>query len=479
MRCALVFPGVKEHSTLLRQPLIHYGMCILSAVLRNKGIEVDYIDCIAENLNIDGFKRRIERFNPDIVGFTATTIQINSAGYLAEIVKNINNKIYTVIGGVHTTILPERTLKEFPAFDVAVCGEGIVTLPELLQQLPYRNLLSIKGIAFRNDKDVIVTPSREFSQDLDQWPYPAFDLLNLPRYSSYSFYNKSVIELPVFLSIGCPFSCKYCFRLSGKTVRSRSPERAIEDIEIGIKKFGCRHFMFFDDTFGIDKNRYTSLMELMITSGINKQISWSCMSRVDIIDRDLLKLIKEAGCSLIYYGVESGSDKILESLGKDINTEKIINVFRMTRETGIKAGASFMIGVPGETRETLKETEDFIFSLKPDLLDLSVFQPYPGSWFYNEVISGKYNVRIKELRWEHFYRMTGRNLIYENFEEGEIDKTKWKILAKFYSSPSRLILGRKYITNVYGFLAGYLLNLFYWKIYRKIKSKLTFIFDWI
>lgn len=253
-------------------------------------------------------------------------------------------------------------------------------------------------------------------------------------------------------------------------MRYRSPERTVEEITKGIKKYNCTHFSFFDDTFGIDKNRYSSLLELMISRGLHRKITWTCMSRVDVVDRALLNLMKRAGCSLIYYGVESGSNNILGLLDKNIDTQKILNAFRWTKDAGIRTGASFMIGVPGETKETLRETEEFISKLKPDLLDLSVFQPYPGSEFYKEVLDGKHNVRIKEMRWEYFYRMTGRNLIYTNFEDGEIDRAKWRILFKFYSRPSRWMFGRRYITNVYGFIAGYLLNIFYWKVYRKINN---------
>ncbi len=470
MKCALVLPGVIEHSTLHRQPIIHYGLALLSAILRDRGIEVEYIDCLAENMSIEKFKSRLLRVKPDVVGFTATTMQINSAGHLARIVKEVDNRIYTVVGGVHPTVLPERTLEEFPAFDIAVCGEGIETLPELLRAFSGNKFGIVRGIAFREGSRVVKTPPREFSENLDEWPYPAFDLLDLKRYSTYSFYKKRTLELPVFLSIGCPFLCKYCFRMSGKNVRYRSAEKTIDEIETGIKKYNCRHFMFFDDTFGIDKSRYTLLLESIIARGKNREISWSCMSRVDIVDKDLLKLMKEAGCSLIYYGVESGSNRILELLDKNIDTDRIINAFRWTKDAGIKTGASFMIGVPGETKDTLKETEEFIFKLKPDLLDLSVFQPYPGSQFYNEIIAGKHNIRIKEFRWEYFYRMTARNLVYQDFKEGEVDRAKWRILAKFYSTPSKLIFGRKYITNVYGFLGGYLLNLFYWKLYKRIKQ---------
>ncbi len=474
MRCALVFPGPPEYSQLKkRQPLIHYGLGILSATLLSKGIEVDYIDCVAERLDLDGFRKRIKLTKPFLVGFTATTSQIMDAGYLAGVVKSMDNSIHTVIGGVHATALPEMTMKEFPYFDYLVYGEGIQTLPELIDVLANNGYPpSVKGLVYRDQGEIRITPERDFVKNLDDLPFPAYELLNLERYSSYYFYPKKILELPVYLSIGCPFPCKYCFRISGVRVRFRSPERVIEEIEMGMKKYSCYHFAFFDDTFGIDKKRYMDLLELMIKRGLSRKISWSAMSRVDIVDKELLDMMKRAGCLIIFYGVESGSDEILKRIAKNTTTEKIIHAFQLTRESGIKAGASFMIGLPFETRKTLKETENFISRLKPDLFDLSVFQPYPGSEFFRDVCDGKVDIKIKSFDWRFFHRSTGRNLIYRNFEEGEIDRIKWRMLVKFYAHPKRIIIARRYIYGIRYFVIGYILNILYWKIYNRIKNKI-------
>jgi radical SAM superfamily enzyme YgiQ (UPF0313 family) len=410
-------------------------MMVLISALRNKGIKVEFVDGVAEKFSLEDFKNRVKNSKPDVVGFTAVTEQIEDVGEMAKAVKSISKDIRIIVGGAHATALPEQTLQEFPNIDFVVYGEGIQTLPELIEA--HSNYESIKGIAYRSGDKIKITPPRPYLENLDQIPFPAFNLLNLKKYKSNTHFFQKGVDLPIYSSLGCPFPCKFCHRIAGKRVRFRTPEHVIEEMAMGIQDYNATHFTFFDDTFTLNKERVIKLCNLIKQRGFDKKIKWACLSRVDTVDKELFIILKKAGCTTVYLGVESGSQYILDKLDKRIKLHEIKQTFSIAKEIGIKTVAFFMIGVPYETRETIVQTKKFISKLKPDYIELSIFTPYPGTEFYYRINQGWDEIKFKSHRWSDFNMMSSSYLIHKNFKSGELETIKWITYIKFYLHPTK------------------------------------------
>jgi anaerobic magnesium-protoporphyrin IX monomethyl ester cyclase len=363
------------------------GLCYIAAKLRAEGYPVSILDAEALQLDVPSTVEKILDDAPDIVGMSCKTAWVMNAHRVAEGLKKRRPHLPIVAGGHHVTILPERSLREFPSFDYLVLGEGEITFSELLVALSSgHDLARIPGLAFRADGAPVITAPRERIKDLDAIPPPAYDLLPTLESHYWPIFN-NVEKLPAFsviLSRGCTGKCTFCDRgMFGNRITRHGPDYGVTLIEKLRDEHGIKYLVFDDDNFLLNKNYLVRFLDGMVERQV--KVPFSCESRVDTIDEERLFHLKRAGCRQIMFGIESGSQKMLDMMNKGIRIDQIREAVRITQKHGIKTLGYFMLGYPGETEQTMAETEELIKELK--LFDVSVqtFTPLPGAEIYGRV----------------------------------------------------------------------------------------------
>jgi len=364
-----------------QRPIQPMGLLYLASVLRQAGHRVRIIDGEVERIGHDAMAEIVAAERPDLFGITSTTAQATRAFALAEAVKRRVPETFVVLGGPHASSLPERSLQEAPSLDAVVFGEGERTILEIMDRLRSgATLEGVHGTAFRDKDGIVVNVSRALVDDLDSLPFPAWDLIPMQKYvASTWFPNKVKQYTNIFTSRGCPYGCTFCGAKTTWTrkFRARSPENVIAEIEEVYTRFGIPNFFISDDLFTLKRTRVLEICRLIIEKKL--PITWTCLSRVNTVDREMLALMKKAGCYLICYGLESGSQEILDKLDKGTTVEQGIEAVAMTKAAGIKVFGSFMIGSPGETTETVEATIRLIRKMKLDEVGLGVTTAYPGT----------------------------------------------------------------------------------------------------
>ncbi|MCK5011441.1 MAG: radical SAM protein, partial [Deltaproteobacteria bacterium] len=330
------------------------GLCYLAASVRKCGYSVQIIDAPALDMDITRTMADIANIDAGLIGLTASTVSIYRASELAKAIKGSGVKAPIMIGGPHISSLPQETLQEFKEFYLGVINEGEFTVPEIISSYKEgRNLPDIAGIVYREGEEVVLSPPRKNIEDLDTIPYPAWDLLPyLPKY--YKPSPHMYLRLPsssLMSSRGCNGTCTFCARpFMGEKYRAHSAEYTLGMIERLVKDYGIKDIMFYDDNFLLDKKRVQTICEELLKK--NYKISWSCLARPEISSDNLFDLIKKAGCWQIAYGIESADQTILNMIKKRVTLERVSEVIKKTNEAGIHSRGYFMIGCPGETKET-------------------------------------------------------------------------------------------------------------------------------
>ena len=408
------------------------GICILAAVLRQAGHKVKIIEAASWGYDHRDALQAILEVLPDYVGITTLTLSIFSAAKLAEMIKQADKHIRVIIGGAHITAVPRETMEMFPQFDAGVLGEGEDTIVELLEA--YENgadLKDVKGIVYREGREVVVTGMRPFIRDLDRIAFPAFELLpDFPRgYRPPAFRFKRLPAASIVTSRGCPYKCIFCDRsVFGSVCRGHSVDYVMEMIKDLVNRYGIREFLIEDDTFVTFKSRLIALCERILRE--NLKISWSSLGRVNSVDRDMLKLMKRAGCWQIGYGIESGNQKVLDFVNKKTTLEVVERAVRWTREAGILSKGFFILGHPTDTRETIEET--IRFARKLDLHDVSVnmLTPLPGSQIYE--VANQYGEFDNDWR-----KMNLLNVVFVPYglTREELEGYYRRFLKEFYLRP--------------------------------------------
>ena len=362
------------------------GLAMLAAVARQKGYKVAIIDGTALNLSFDEVAKKVIELNPKYVGLTAVTISIFNAIEVAKKIKEKNNSIKIILGGPHITAVPDETFKRFEdIIDIGVLGEGELTIIELLNSLEKnKNLKKINGIIYKKNNEIVLTNPREFIKDLDSLPIPAWDILpDLAKY--YCPPAHTLRKFPAAMLVtsrGCPGQCTFCDnKVFGRKYRWHSAEYMINLVKILKENYGIKEIQFKDDNFLVNRLGLKKFCELLIKEKID--MVWSCAGRVDMVNPEILKLMKKAGCLSIWYGLESGSNEILKTIKKNITVEQIKKAVHWTHEAGISAAGTFMLGMPTETEEDIKKTIKLLLDLPLDEFHMSHLIPFPGSEIYN------------------------------------------------------------------------------------------------
>jgi FkbM family methyltransferase len=323
--------------------------------------------------------------SPEVIGITCRALDLPSALILARIAKSIDKDMVVVLGGPAATTHTEMVLQD-QNVDFAVSGEGEITMVELLKALqsPKPDFRSIDGLSFREPSGIVHNKGRALIENISSLPYPARDLLlytnKLPR----QMYVQMMGELVT--SRGCPYHCTFCANYSiwgTRKPRMRTPEDVVEEILHQRDCYGVQHFIFWDDLFTTSRQRAVAICNLLLERKAN--VRWLCLVRANTIDEELLKLMKRAGCLQVQMGVESGSDRILKKMQKGVTVEQVWEAAKMIRRSGLSWHCFLLIGIPGETREEMEATMRLIPELKPNVVELSVFAPYPGSPLHEEL----------------------------------------------------------------------------------------------
>lgn len=379
----------------MQQPL---GIGYIGAVLEKAALEVKIFDAPPMRWGLAKIVSEAKNFSPDFIGISCATVDFNKAVKLAKTLKKtLNSPI--IIGGPHVTAMPDEVMK-FSCFDVGVIGEGEETITELISTLiKNSDLKKVAGIVFRQGKKITKTSPRPYIQNLDNLPLPARNLM--PPFSSYHPTPATYKKFPVATMItsrGCPYHCSFCFRgVFGNRWRFRTPKSVVSEMETLISKFGAGEIRVWDDTFNADPERAKEICRLIIRKGL--KFSWTCLGRVNLIDKELLALLKKAGCWQISYGIESGNEKVLASINKGITKKMVKEVIEATYQAGIQSLGFFILGLPGETEETMRETIDFAKSLPLNAANFTIATPYPGTdlWYLAKKEGFLKNISYEDL----------------------------------------------------------------------------------
>ncbi len=344
------------------------GLAYIAAVLEREGGEVQVQDFLVSKYRKEKLEAKIADYAPDIIGITSVTMNYPIASQILKHCKEIDQNIITVIGGPHVSFSAEETLREAPWIDIVVRGEGEHTMLDIVSG---KSLKDIDGIAFREGKDVALTKPRAWIENLDELPFPARHLFPLSRYLALSG------ECGLITSRGCPFNCIFCVghKMVGRKGRFRNPKLVVDEVE-QLLNYGFRIINVVDDLLTLNRKHLYQFCDEIIARKLKFQ--WTAFSRVDTVDPELLGRMKEAGCFFLLYGVESGNQKILDIARKKITPEKIKEAVRLSKDAGIKSLASFIIGLPGETKETLRETVRFARELDT-YYGFHLLSPFPGT----------------------------------------------------------------------------------------------------
>jgi anaerobic magnesium-protoporphyrin IX monomethyl ester cyclase len=376
----LVNPPAPSGSTG-HMPFALLGLGYLGAILEKNRYEVDVIDCQVLKLSYKDFRIEIGKHRPDIVGLTSTTLTYLSALRLARIVKEVLPDCLIFIGGPHVTFWDKEALEECPALEVIIRREGEYTLLELVQKVEEgKDFSDVLGITYRKEGKIVKNPDRPYIEDLDSLPFPARHLWPMEKLRKY----EDILYLAA--SRGCVFWCEFCatVRMHGRKFRMRSPKNIVDELEFLYKTYGITNFTFCDDAFTVDPERTKELCKLIIDR--NLKIKWNCGTRIDMLTRDLLISMREAGCVSVWSGVESGSQTVLDAMHKGITTEQTLRVYCWIRELGLKPVPNVILGFPGETKESAWETIKFVEKISPDEVGFyNIATPFPGTPLYDSV----------------------------------------------------------------------------------------------
>ena len=426
--------GVEKHRGIYPS----LGISYIAASLLQQRHKVVIIDIDTEDQPWRRIKTVVTEFKPDLIGFHTMTWTFRQANRLAKRIKELRAEAKLVVGGPGVTSFPRLSL-EIGEFDLAVEGEGEVTIVELVDALENsKNLGNVSGLVYKENGKVIQNEPRRLIKNLDEVPFPAWQLLPVMKY--YDVFTHQRHFATLIATRGCPYDCIFCDRKNrmGRKWRSRSPENIAAEMRWLISQYGIREFMFFDDNFIIDHDWVYRLCEEI--KRLNQRVLWECRARVDMVDTPLLKAMKDAGCYRIRYGMESGDNEILKILKKGITVEQSLECARMSKEVGIEIFAYFMMGSPHETPETLEKTLQLALKVDPDFAIFSKTILIVGSELFTWAAENGY---IDENYWKNYLLGKETNpapaLSTDELPEYVVDEYISLANKKFYLRPQYLM----------------------------------------
>jgi len=391
MKFSFINPGPSKswtHVVIASASWPPLGLLYIATVLKQNNFEVSVLDATNQT-SLQNILSWVKKEDPDFLGFSTLSSSGRAAAIIAEKVKEINPNIKIALGNYHATFNAERILKKYPLIDLIVRNEGELTCLEIANCLEKgKEIKDVKGIAFREGDKIVFTPDRELIKDLDKLPFPDRSLLSVEYRSALAGLNVATKRFTTVVSSrGCPFNCTYCAcsLLARRRWRPRSPENILEELEM-LYSQGFRQIIYVDDNFALNQKRVIKLCHLMKKDRI--EMDWVCDARVDCISSDALKAMAKAGCRIIYFGMESANQRILDFYNKGITPSQSIATTKAARKAGIDIiVGSFIVGAPDETREEIENTFNFAQQLD---IDVPLFHPlevHPGTPLWADLSS--------------------------------------------------------------------------------------------
>jgi len=383
---------------LEESPLPPLSLSYLSAVLAGEGIEVKIADFLVTRYHPEKLRRQLEEYRPHLVGATCVTLNYPVARRMLKACKAFDPQIFTVIGGPHVTFALEETLLTSPWIDAVVIGEGERTFVELAGAVQEdKDPSSVPGIAYAEAGKLVKTPHRARIENLDELPLPAREYLPMARYRGLG------TACTVITSRGCPFGCIFCSgrRMFGPKVRFRNPGLVVDEIEKIQRDFGPGKINIVDDTFTLNHRHARAVCEEMLRR--NLEVQWSVFARVDRISKDLVQMMKRAGCEWVLFGIESADEAVLRTIRKDITADEVRQAVKTAAEAGINVFNSFIIGLPGESRESARRSMAFADELHHTYgakYGFHILAPLPGTELFER--AKDYGLRILSRNWARY-----------------------------------------------------------------------------
>jgi anaerobic magnesium-protoporphyrin IX monomethyl ester cyclase len=439
VKVALVYPyfhPANDNSIFRFPPL---GLGYIAAALMKRGFEVELVDCTFMQQR-DAIER-IKRAKPQIVGFYSMFSMKKTTKELAYTLRNegLDDCLF-VVGGPLPSWAPEGFLD---VFDVVAMGEGEQTMLEIADCVAQgKELSGVNGLVFKVDKQIVKTASRKFVENLDSLASPTRDLFDNEAYKKYYLERFGYSTTSMITSRGCPFSCDFCSRpIFGADMRTLSVGNIVDEVE-EIAALGYDRVWFADDCFTLNRNHLLDVCGEIVKRKVD--VGWECLSRVDTIDAQVAEAMKRAGCIGVFFGIESGSDSVLGLMNKHITTSQAERAVYAAKAAGLKAGAFFIVGYPGESSKTVLDTVRFASGLPLDYLSFTLPYPIPGTPLYERVKD--HGVSIEDWEEPKNYRLIRHKLLCASgFSEGKLKFAIGKAQAQFY--------GRRYLGKTgYGVL---------------------------
>ncbi len=403
------------------------SLASIAAVVKNAGYSVDMIDAIAYDMSWKKFEQGVTQHAPKYIVSTAISSTIDNDTKVATIAKKIGAK--AIFCGAHVTSLPRQTLTSYSDVEYVCTNEPEDSILEWIKTIESRGDLSkVLGIGYKQDGKSIVNQKRPMTRDMNHLPIPLHEILPFKKYNlpfigpQYTF---------VFISRGCPYRCIYCRSpvLWNRKVKFRDLELVMEELRY-LKRIGIKNVFFHADVFTLNKVWVKKMCEKMIEEKLG--LHWICNSRADTVTPELLKLMKQAGCSLIMYGFESTDPTVLKNCKKDYTSDKIYDAVKWTHEAGIKIWAYFIIGLPGETWDSVNKTLEDSLRLPFDIVNFSVAAPYPGTEFFKIAQDNKW---LTAEDWTDFDQNYSAVVNQPQFTTEDVLKATKYCFRKWYMRP--------------------------------------------
>lgn len=402
-------------------PLPPTDLMYLAAVAEKAGLEAKIND-YSQN---GDYEADLKEFNPDYLVVNIATPTLEHDLDAVKKAKEICPDVITIAKGAAFLTLADRIIKEHNELDFGILGEAENTLKEILEGKPKAEIL---GLYYKENDEVKFTGSRPFIEDLDSLPFPARHLVDN---NIYRRPDNNKVQATIKVSRGCPFHCFFCLAtpVSGAKVRRRSPENIVAEIKECVEKYNIKNFLFWSDIFNIDKDWTMKLCQAIIDSGL--KITWSANTRADTADLEMAEMMYKSGCRLVSIGVESGSQYMLEKMGKKITLNDVRRTVKVFKKAKIRIYNYFVIGLPWETEETVEETIKFAIELNSDFISFYTATPLPGSRFYDYAL--EHNLFDKETSFENAYYYPAVNT--HNLSRERVFELHKSAIKRFYLRP--------------------------------------------
>lgn len=449
MKIFLLNPPAKNVAEKIdTPPYQHIGLGYLISVLEKNGYPAKVIDAKLDRLSFKDSLREITDYRPDILGITAKTHEVTMAAEVAKECKRLDPNVRIVLGGCHMTALPEDTLARYPQVDMGIAGEGELSFTRLIRAIEKgsRDFSAIPGAVFRAGDGSIKRSPPERIDDLDSLPFPGWK--HFRKATMYS----------LMATRGCPFACIFCMQALGRTVRKRSAENIAEEIEAAIATKRPESFFFCDETFTCDREWAHRACDMFISRGLSKKMKWKTSTRVDSVDRDILKKMKAAGCNHIVFGVESGNAETLKTIKKSITKEQAVRAIAMAKELGFFIECGFILGHPDENMKTSLETIDFASKLNTDIVDFGIMVPYPGTEVRKMALSGEGGYRILTDDWSEYNKQLGNALELADLNRSDLERLQLIAYLRLFIYNARYLDLFRFIMRYRREMMSYLKN---------------------